>query len=83
MPSSTYSSCARRRVTFLGADVIEYDASLAPVVRLGGVSSASADAALECQARRVATPQQLVVQYISELEQAIRRCGFQPMSDDL
>uniref|UniRef100_A0AAV1UYT1 Uncharacterized protein n=1 Tax=Peronospora matthiolae TaxID=2874970 RepID=A0AAV1UYT1_9STRA len=74
---------ARRRVTFVGADVIEFDAALAPVVRLRGVSSAAANAALECQARRVASPQQLVVQYISELQHSIRARGFQPMSDDL
>uniref|UniRef100_M4BQK9 Uncharacterized protein n=1 Tax=Hyaloperonospora arabidopsidis (strain Emoy2) TaxID=559515 RepID=M4BQK9_HYAAE len=74
---------ARRRVRFVGADVIEFDASLAPVVRLCGVSSVAADAALECQARRVASPQKLVLQYISELRHSIWARGFQPMSDDL
>ncbi|CAI5714438.1 unnamed protein product [Hyaloperonospora brassicae] len=83
MPSSTTSSAARRRVAFSGADVIEYDAALAPVVRLCGVPSAAADAALECQARGVATVPQLVAQYTAELQHAIRARGFQPMSDDL
>ncbi|KAG6602956.1 Cytochrome P450 86A2 [Phytophthora cinnamomi] len=78
-----------RHVTFEGAQVIEYDAELAPVVKLCGASGASDDAsvALECQARGLGdsanTVDTLTLQYVQELQRSLRQRGFEPMSDDL
>ncbi|UIZ22088.1 hypothetical protein KXD40_005062 [Peronospora effusa] len=72
-----------RRVAFSGADVIEFDAALAPVVRFCGVSSSSADAALECEARGLNCEQQLTSLYVEELQQFLRLRGFEPMGNEL
>ncbi|KAG7393109.1 hypothetical protein PHYPSEUDO_012445 [Phytophthora pseudosyringae] len=80
-----------RRVAFSGAEVIEFDAALAPVVRLcGAAGSPSADEAvtLECHARGLdgadcSARQQLTRQYVEELRRFLRVRGFGPISDDL
>jgi hypothetical protein len=77
-------SCSRRCVHFSGADVIEYAAELPTVVHLCGSGSSSADAALECQARGLASdPVVLTRQYVEELQRWLRQRGFEPISDAL
>ncbi|GMF19677.1 unnamed protein product [Phytophthora fragariaefolia] len=77
---------ARRRVAFEGAEVIEYDAELAPVVRLCGVAG-SAAVALECEARGLAAEadaaETLRRQHVRELQLSLRQRGFEPMGDEL
>ncbi|KAE9025326.1 hypothetical protein PF005_g3894 [Phytophthora fragariae] len=87
MTITSSSSCTAgpRRVAFEGAEVIEFDADQAPVVKLYGVSSSS-DAsaqALECQARGLDSATTLTLQYVQELQRYLRQRGFQPISDDL
>ncbi|CEG47525.1 uncharacterized protein PHALS_04393 [Plasmopara halstedii] len=75
-----------RRVAFSGAEVIEYDASLAPVVKLYGAGEFSDTRArtLECQARGVdVSDENLTVIYIKELQRFLRSRGFEPMSVNL
>ncbi|KAG1689577.1 hypothetical protein DVH05_002086 [Phytophthora capsici] len=78
---------SKPRVAFSGAHVIEYDASLAPVVRLGGASSYAAAAAdslaLECEARGLNDSEQLTQRYVDELQRFLRDRGFEPISNDL
>lgn len=86
MPTSSSLRALRvkpRRVAFSGANVIAFDASLAPVVRLCGVSSSSADAALECEARGLNSERQLTSRYVQELQQLLRRQGFEPIDNEL
>ncbi|KAL3658812.1 hypothetical protein V7S43_016180 [Phytophthora oleae] len=75
------------RVAFSGAQVIEYDAALASVVRLGGVCSYAASAtdslALECEARGLNDSEQLTQRYVDELQRFLRQRGFEPISSDL
>ncbi|KAG3026882.1 hypothetical protein PC120_g5717 [Phytophthora cactorum] len=76
----------QRRVAFSGAEVIEYDATLAPVVKFcGAVGCASGSSlTLECEARGLeVSDAQLTLQYIEELQRFLRSRGFKPMSDDL
>ncbi|OWZ19803.1 hypothetical protein PHMEG_0005901 [Phytophthora megakarya] len=74
-----------KTVSFSGAEVIEYDAAVAPVVKIGGLSRSSdaATLALESRARGLASPQHLTQQYVDELQQFLRQRGFEPMGDDL
>ncbi|CAI5736895.1 unnamed protein product [Peronospora destructor] len=86
MPTSSSLRALRvkpRRVAFSGADVIEFDAAMAPVVHFCGVSSRSADAALECEARGLSCERQLTSLYVEELQQFLRLRGFEPMGNEL
>ncbi|KAK1940450.1 Sesquipedalian-1 [Phytophthora citrophthora] len=78
---------SKSRVAFFGAQVIEYDASLPSVVRLGGASSCAAAAtdslALECEARGLNDSEQLTQRYVDELQCFLRQRGFKPISNDL
>lgn len=74
-------------LTFRGTDVIEYDAELPPVARLGGGSTSPLKerqrVVLECEARGLQDEEALRKQYIHELQELLQQKGFKPMSDDL
>ncbi|CAH0519908.1 unnamed protein product [Peronospora belbahrii] len=90
MPSSSRSlsrralRVKRRRVRFSGAKVIEYDATVAPVVHSCGIALGSDDRQLECKARGLEGHEDhLLSLYVQELQQVLCIQGFQPMGSDL
>ncbi|ETM54230.1 hypothetical protein L914_02417 [Phytophthora nicotianae] len=76
----------QRHVAFSGAEVIEYNAALAPVVKLCGALGCvnGSSLMLECEARGLeVSDERLTLHYIEELQRSLRSRGFEPMSCDL